>query len=85
MYQTEDDAGKTMLIPTMISHVVEAVSRVFQIYVQLRPVPRLVSGLQLPWGEVVVGIGVLGLMTMMLYVGSVVIFKRRELATYSGQ
>ncbi|MFZ4574471.1 MAG: ABC transporter permease [Phycisphaerales bacterium] len=85
VYQTEDDKGKMMLIPTVISKVAELVSTLFGIYADLKPVPRLVGGLWLSWQDVFGGTAVLALMTVILYVGAVLVFKRRELATYSGQ
>jgi ABC-type transport system involved in multi-copper enzyme maturation permease subunit len=74
-----------MLIPTAIAHVADAIATLFQVYGNLKPVPRLVGGLLLSWREAIQGVTVLALMTVMLYVGAVIVFKRRELATYSGQ
>ncbi|MFN9991911.1 MAG: ABC transporter permease subunit [Phycisphaerales bacterium] len=85
VYQTEGDKGEMLLIPTIISYVADSVASTFKIYADLQPVPRLVGGLLLSWGSVVMGAAVLMLMTTVLYVASVIVFKRRELATYSGQ
>ncbi len=85
VYRTEDDAGKMMLIPTAIAKVAEAIATLFQVYGNLKPVPRLVGGLLLSWREAIQGVTVLALMTVILYVAAVIVFKRRELATYSGQ
>ena len=50
----------------------------------LQPVKRLVDGRLLPWSSVSVGIGVLLAATGVLYAIAIAIFKRRELAIYSG-
>jgi hypothetical protein len=85
VYQTEGDKGEMLLIPTIISHIADSVATTFKIYSDLKPVPRLVGGLLLSWGSVFMGTAVLMLMTTVLYFTSVIVFKRRELATYSGQ
>jgi hypothetical protein len=85
VYATEDDNGKTLIIPTIIANVAKGVANAFKIYSDLSPVTKLVSGLALTWQDVALGTVVLLLMTVVLYVLAVILFKRRELATYSGQ
>jgi hypothetical protein len=61
------------------------VGHLFKIYADLRPTGRLVDGLRLSWADVSWGVAVLSLCTAVLYVVGVLVFRRRELATYSGQ
>jgi uncharacterized BrkB/YihY/UPF0761 family membrane protein len=84
-YATEDREGKVLLVNTAISWVANAVSSTFKIYADLRPTDRLVEGLRLSWSQVTVGTVVLLIATLVLYLVATLIFRRRELATYSGQ
>ncbi|HYE63354.1 MAG TPA: ABC transporter permease subunit [Phycisphaerales bacterium] len=84
-YQTEDREGNVMPFHTAIAFVATWVSRTFKIYSDLEPTKRLVEGLRLSWSQMIVGVGVLSVATALLMGAGVVIFRRRELATYSGQ
>jgi ABC-type transport system involved in multi-copper enzyme maturation permease subunit len=84
-YQTETREGKTIIFNTIVDRVSWAVGHLFKIYSDLRPTGRLVDGLRLSWGDVSWGVAVLALCTGVLYLVGVVVFRRRELATYSGQ
>ena len=84
-YQTETREGKTIVLNTIIDRVANAIGHLFKIYSDLRPTGRLVDGLRLSWIDVSWGLAVLALCTTVLYVFAVLIFRRRELATYSGQ
>ncbi len=83
-YSTEDRNGKMLLIPTLIAKIAGVVSGAFRVYADLRPTGRIVDGLALSWMDVAGGVVVLGGASAVLYVGAVYIFRRRELATYSG-
>lgn len=69
----------------VIFTVASAVAGLFGVYHDLDPIGRIVEGRLLAWSSVAVGVGVLGTLTGILYVVAVLIFRRRELATYSGQ
>ncbi len=69
----------------VIRAIAVPIGRLFQIYSELRPTHRLVEGRLLPWGSVAIGTGVIVLWTVVLYGLGILIFRRRELATYSGQ
>lgn len=84
-YATEDRDGKMLLVPTLIAQVARVVGTAFKVYAELKPTGRLVDGLRLGWGAVAGGAGVLAVWTVLLYGAAVLIFGRRELATYSGQ
>jgi hypothetical protein len=61
------------------------VGNAFKIYADLRPTGRLVDGLRLSWAEVGGGTGILATWTAVLFAVAVLVFRKRELATYSGQ
>jgi hypothetical protein len=83
-YSTEDREGNTVIIKLVISWISYGVAYVFKLYSDLQPVQKLVDGELIPWRSVSLGTGCLALISAFLYVGAVYIFKRRELATYSG-
>jgi hypothetical protein len=84
-YQTETREGKTIIFNTIVDRVASGVGHLFKVYADLRPTGRLVEGLRLSWTDVSLGVAVLGACTAVLYGLGVVVFRRRELATYSGQ
>jgi len=85
MYATEDREGKMLIIPTIIAKVAQAVGGTFQVYGDLNPTTRLVEGRLLPWSSVFVGTTVLALATVLLFLIAWNVFRKRELAMYSGQ
>jgi ABC-type transport system involved in multi-copper enzyme maturation permease subunit len=62
-----------------------AVAWMFKTYSDLRPTTKLVDGKLLAWGSVIWGTVVLACWSAALYGAAVLIFRRRELATYSGR
>ncbi len=84
MYGTTDRRGNLVAHKLVISTIASAVSNLFVVYADLRPTQRLVEGRLLPWSSVARGMIVLGLVSGALYAASVAIFRRRELAIYSG-
>jgi ABC-type transport system involved in multi-copper enzyme maturation permease subunit len=83
-YQTETREGKAIIFNTVVDRVASGVGHLFKIYEGLHPSGRLVDGLKLPWGDVSEGVLVLLIGTGILYILGVVVFRQRELATYSG-
>lgn len=83
-YKIADDKGVTIIWRKIAEQVSMIVSDLFKVYSDLRPTTKLVDGVLMSWGDVAVGTAVLALGTALLLVAAVVIFKRRELATYSG-
>jgi hypothetical protein len=61
------------------------VTWMFKTYSDLRPTTRLVDGRLLAWTSVGWGLAVLACWSGALYAIATLIFRRRELATYSGQ
>lgn len=84
-FATETQDGKTLYFQTLVSHIAGVISDIFTVYAQLEPTTRLVEGLRLSWGEVALGTLVLSVWTLILFAMGTLIFRRRELATYSGQ
>lgn len=77
--------GEFTLWRAVIRDFADVVSDLFIVYAELRPTERLADGRLLSWGEVGGGVLVLGLTTGALFGLGIVIFRRRELATYSGR
>jgi ABC-type transport system involved in multi-copper enzyme maturation permease subunit len=84
-YHATDDNGKVVLAKVVIRAVGLAVAWMFKTYSDLKPTERLVDGRLLDWGNVVWGCTVLAAWTLALFGAGVAIFRKRELATYSGQ
>lgn len=69
----------------IIYGVASTVAALFEVYRDLDPIGRIVDGRLLAWRSVAMGVATLGGLTGVLYTFAVLIFRRRELATYSGQ
>ncbi len=82
---TDPQTNELMLHRAIVVAIAEPVAWLFQGYAGLTPVQDLVRGRLMGWPTVGVGLLVLGGITAALFVLAVVLFKRRELATYSGQ
>jgi ABC-type transport system involved in multi-copper enzyme maturation permease subunit len=83
-YSTTDQRGNEIWFKTIIANITNWVGLSFGIYNDLKPVRRLVDGRLLPWSSAGVGVGVLLCLTGGLYAVAIAIFRRRELAIYSG-
>jgi len=83
-FETQSIEGKTLWFNVAIANVGNIVGRIFSTYADLKPTTRLVEGQILAWGSLVNGVFVLTLWTLVLFGVGVLIFRRRELATYSG-
>ncbi len=59
--------------------------KTFGVYAGLSPIERLVQGKLLAWSTVAFGTAVLIGLTAVFYGLAVMIFRKRELAIYSGQ
>ncbi|MEI7657613.1 MAG: hypothetical protein WCK33_06055 [Phycisphaerae bacterium] len=84
-YATEDQQGNVLIVQTVTAKIATLVSNVFDVYADLRPTSRLVEGLELSGVDVVRGTLVLIGASAMLFALAIYIFRRRELALYSGQ
>ncbi|MCC6661693.1 MAG: hypothetical protein IT437_12495 [Phycisphaerales bacterium] len=84
-YWSTEDKGHIQWFNLVIEIIAKTVIGMFKTYTDLRPTQKLVDGLLLSWGGVAWGMIVLGVFSSVLYGIAVLIFRRRELATYSGQ
>ncbi len=79
-----DVHGDPSLYRTIIYNFADWVSSLFKVYNGLRPTSRLAEGQLLSWGSVARGMMALGAASVVFYLVSVLIFRRRQLAIYSG-
>lgn len=84
-FRIVDDAGKTVQWRVALSQFTAGIGWLFQTYGDLKPTGKLVDGILLSWRGVAQGTIVLSVWTGALFALAVAIFRRRELATYSGQ
>lgn len=69
---------------TGIYHFADTVSKFFSIYHELQPTQRIAEGKLLGWSQVSVGVFALSIAIGVFFMLSVFIFRRRQLAMYSG-
>jgi len=85
---SEYDPSKTenvvVLWRWVVVTIARSVSSIFQVYAELEPTEKLVEGLHLAWGSVTMGSAAIALATVITFVLASEIFRRRELAMYSG-
>lgn len=84
-YATLDHEGHLNILKWIIAVIASSVSWLFKTYAELSPVERLVNGQAVGGVTVLKAIAVVGIWCLVLFFGSVQIFRRRELAMYSGQ
>lgn len=84
-YDAVDEHDNIAYWKIVIRSVGLFVSWMFKTYANLKPTTKLVDGQLLSWSSVVWGTTVLASWTLVLYGVAVSIFRKRELATYSGQ
>ena len=80
-----DPADKQVVwyrIPAIL--IAKAVTAVLRFYGQIDPIHSIVDGQLVGWGQVFGGAGSLGLATLLFIALATFIFRRRELAVYSG-
>lgn len=76
--------GDPSLYRTIIYHLADNVSSVFTVYNELRPTKRIAEGELLSWGRLTNGVVTLGVVTLVFFGLGTLIFRRRQLALYSG-
>lgn len=84
-YYDADDKGKIILFRVAVRAVAVPISWTFKFYSNMKPTENLVDGRLVAWSTVLGAAGILGVTTFLLYCIGVAIFRKRELATYSGQ
>jgi hypothetical protein len=83
-YTSVSPQGDIQYHRVVIRAISYPVAWIFQTYADLRPTERLVDGRLLSWGSVWRGTLAIGLATLGVLALGLAIFRRRELATYSG-
>ncbi len=83
-FRTQDQEGNLLILNWVTAHISEVISGLFGVYADLKPTTRLVEGRLLSWGDVGLGVLVLGAVSAAMFVLACLIFRRRELAMYSG-
>lgn len=84
-YSATDLEGNVNIFAVVVRAVAVPIATVFKWYGELRPTSDLVDGRLVPWASVAVGAASLaGSCAVMLFAGWLV-FRKRELATYSGK
>jgi hypothetical protein len=84
VFNTATLEGKEIAWKNFVALVTKLVGNMFKVYGDLRPTSRLVEGEHLSWGGLAGGTVFLLLAGGLLYLASVLIFRKRELAIYSG-
>ncbi|MFI4870869.1 MAG: ABC transporter permease [Phycisphaerales bacterium JB061] len=84
-YATLNAQGQLNFVKLIISAITFSVSWIFKTYAELSPVERLVNGQVVGGVTVLKGVGIIGLWCALLFAASVHIFRKRDLAIYSGQ
>ncbi|MBX3365647.1 MAG: hypothetical protein KF866_12900 [Phycisphaeraceae bacterium] len=84
-YATTDQRGNVILFKWVIAAIASVITKLFHVYSELRPTTRLVDGRLLSWGAFTGGLLALSAFAGFMYAFGVVMLRKRELATYSGQ
>lgn len=84
-FGTTDFQGNFELWKAIIYFVGSPVAWIFRVYAELRPVTNIVDGQLITVAAVARGSAVLAAWSLLLFAASVLIFRKRELAMYSGQ
>lgn len=84
-FATSDMKGNVQFFSVIAAWVTKVVAGAFSLYGDLRPTKRLVQGELIPVSSVLLGGLFITAASGALYVAAVAIFRRRELATYSGR
>lgn len=84
-YSTTGSDDQINILKVVISFISYGVSWIFNVYADLKPVERLVNGQMVGGVDMLYAGLVIGVWSFLLFAGSVLIFRKRELAIYSGQ
>ncbi len=84
-YSTLGSDDHVNFVKLAISAIAYSVSWIFNVYADLKPVEKLVNGQIVGGVDMLSAAGVIGTWCLVLFGAGVLIFRRRELAIYSGQ
>lgn len=85
VFDDRDNKNNIVMWKWVVVRIAEGTSGLFKAYGDLQPTQRLVDGLLLSWGEVATGMTLLAVFTVVFFALATAIFRKRELAMYSGQ
>ena len=84
-YSVKTLEGDISWIKVFIRAISLPIAWTFQVYADLKPTERLVDGRLISWSSLAMAIGVIGAWTLVMLSIGLAIFRKRELAIYSGQ
>ncbi|MBC7835172.1 MAG: hypothetical protein H7Y88_08735 [Phycisphaerales bacterium] len=84
-YDAAEQDGTVIYWRVVVRLVALPVSYIFRFYSNLKPTRELIEGKLVGWSTLGGAVFTLGLLTAILYLAGSLIFRKRELATYSGQ
>lgn len=84
-YSPTEVGGGVVWYRVVVLWIAEPIAALFKFYADLRPTERLVEGRLVSWFDVGRACMLLGALSAVIYATGTAIFRRRELATYSGQ
>jgi hypothetical protein len=83
-FQVTDNEQNVLWYRVAIYHAADVIANVLNIYGTVDPVNRIVEGLMLDWAETAGASSVMLLLCTGFGLAAVIIFRKRELAIYSG-
>ena len=83
-YPLHDQKGAIDWVAVVMNLIAGPITRAFRVYSDLRPTAKLVDGRLISWATLARGVGVVGLWSMISIVFGWLVFRKRELAIYSG-
>ncbi|MCA9305666.1 MAG: hypothetical protein KDA16_03995 [Phycisphaerales bacterium] len=84
-FRVEDDKGGIDILRWVSYHISAPIARSFRVYSSLRPTANLVDGRLVPWAGVGKAAFILFMWSGVVMALGLIVFRRRELATYSGR
>ena len=83
-YPLHDNTGKLDWVAVVMNLIANPIADAFATYSKLRPTAKLVDGRLIAWGELAKGLAMVGAWSAVALAGGWAIFRKRELAIYSG-
>ena len=84
-FATKDREGTIKIFNVISKAISWPIARGFHVYADLQPTASLVDGRLLSWASLGAALAIIGAWAMLALIVGIVIYRRRELALYSGQ
>jgi hypothetical protein len=84
-FATKDRDGSIKVMNVVAKAISWPIAKGFHLFADLQPTAALVDGRLLAWSTMAAAAGFIGLWTIVALVAGIAIYRRRELALYSGQ